>query len=149
MQIREMKAQDISALAEIEKKIFSQPWSAQAFTDALSDPNAVFLVAAEESCDQPRSYVGMYVAADEGEITNVATDPVFRRNGYAQALLEKMKEIGLRKGLTQLVLETRRSNEAAIALYEKTGFEIVGERKGFYRFPPEDAYVMMLRFIDA
>ncbi|MBQ6441435.1 MAG: ribosomal protein S18-alanine N-acetyltransferase [Lachnospiraceae bacterium] len=147
MQIREMKAQDIPVLAEIEEKIFSQPWSAQAFTDALSDPNAVFLVAAEEPSGQPCAYVGMYVAADEGEITNVATDPAFRRKGCAEALMARIKEIGLQKGLTQLVLETRKSNEAAIALYEKTGFEIIGERKGFYRFPPEDAYVMMLRYV--
>ena len=99
MQIREMEAQDISALAEIEKKIFSQPWSAQAFADALSDPNALFLVAAIEPDDQPCAYVGMYIAADEGEITNVATDPVFRRKGFAEALMARIKEIGLQKGL--------------------------------------------------
>lgn len=149
MRIREMKEQDIPFLARIEEAIFSQPWSEQAFLAALSDPNAFFLVACEETSEQPLSYVGMYVAADEGEITNVATDPAFRRKGFAEAVLLQMKKTGEEKGLTHLVLETRKSNAAAIALYEKTGFVITGERKGFYRFPPEDAYVMMLRYTDA
>ena len=149
MQIREMKDEDAPFLAAIEQATFSQPWPEQAFKDALSDPNAFFFVAAEEETDRPLSYVGMYVAADEGEITNVATDPAFRRQGLAEAVLARAKEIGEKKGLTQLVLETRKSNAAAIALYEKTGFAIIGERKRFYQFPPEDAYVMMLRYVDA
>ncbi len=149
MRIREMQTEDIPFLVRIEQATFSEPWSKQAFSDALSDPNALFLVACEETSDQPLSYVGMYVAADEGEITNVATDPDFRRRGLAEAVLSQVKKLGKEKGLTHLVLETRKSNAPAIALYEKTGFAIAGERKGFYRFPPEDAYVMMLRYTDA
>ncbi len=149
MRIREMKARDIPALARIEKMTFSMPWSEEAFSDALSDPHAFFLVACDEASGQPLSYAGMYVAADEGEITNVATDPDFRRRGLAKALLSRMKRYGEEKKLTHLVLETRKSNAGAIALYEKMGFAIAGERKGFYRFPTEDAYVMMLRYADA
>ena len=149
MRIREMKAQDVPALVRIEEATFSEPWSEGAFSDALSDSHAFFLVAADEETDRPLSYAGMYVAADEGEITNVATDPAFRRQGLAEAVLSRVKEIGEEKNLTQLVLETRKSNEPAIALYEKLGFAIAGQRKGFYRFPPEDAYVMMLRYPDA
>ena len=116
MSIREMKRTDVPFLAAIEQAVFSMPWSEQAFLDALSDPNALFLVAADEETDRPLSYVGLYVAADEGEITNVATDPGFRRQGLAEAVLSRVKEIGEEKGLTQLVLETRRSNTRAMAL---------------------------------
>ena len=37
------------------------------------------------------------------------------------------------------MLEVRKSNVAAIALYEKAGFTRVGERKNFYTRPREDA----------
>ena len=48
------------------------------------------------------------------------------------------------KNIQQVVLEVRVSNQPAIHLYEKYGFIHCGIRKGFYDFPKEDAYVMIL-----
>lgn len=146
--IRPAKAQDVPVLAAIEKSIFPKPWSEKAFSDALSDPNAVFLVAADKE-DRAVSYIGMYAAADEGEITNVATAEAYRRKGLSFRLLCEIKRIAAERKLSQLILETRKSNVPAITLYKKAGFTIVSERKGFYQLPPEDAYVMMLRFDNA
>lgn len=143
--IRPAEKRDIIQLCALEKEIFPLPWSEQAFTDALSDPNATFLTAVSEETGEVCAYVGMYTAADEGEITNVATAAKYRRQGLSYRLLLELRRIASEKRLTQLVLETRKSNDAAVALYRKAGFEIISERKGFYQFPPEDAYVMMLR----
>lgn len=143
--IRRMAECDISTLAEIEREIFPLPWSENAFRNALSDTNAVFMVAADRVKNRSFAYVGMYMAADEGEITNVATAEGERRRGAAYRLLSEMRRISAERHLTQLVLEVRVSNEAAICLYKKAGFEISGVRKGFYQFPPEDAYMMIAR----
>ena len=43
MRIRQMTAEDIPAVAQIEKECFSQPWSEQGFLDGMKD--AIFFVA--------------------------------------------------------------------------------------------------------
>lgn len=91
-------------------------------------------------------HAGFTAVADEGYITNVAVLPQFRRNGAAteltKALIAKAKELKL----SFLTLEVRKSNSAAIALYEKHGFVRVGLRKRFYSEPAEDALIMTLNF---
>lgn len=139
--IRAMQAEDAEEVAVIESRTFSQPWSKQGFLDSLALEHAVFLVAEEDN--RVLGYIGMYVSLDEGEITNVAVDSDARRRGIGAMLVEAMKkEAGLR-GVTQIVLEVRVSNESAIRLYERNGFVNQGIRKGFYDMPKEDAYIML------
>lgn len=139
--VRAMRSGDVPAVAELEAQIFSQPWSAQGFWDALALPDTVFLVAEEEH--RILGYIGMYLSIDEGEITNVAVAPDARRQGVGQELLLQIKREAKQRAVGRLVLEVRTSNEGAIALYEKNGFSVAGVRKGFYEHPKEDAYIMI------
>ena len=63
IQIREMQVRDTDAVAEIERQIFSQPWSRQGFLDAVNLGNTVFLVAEENN--SIIGYIGMYLAMDQ------------------------------------------------------------------------------------
>lgn len=47
--VRAMQVKDAEQVSELEKMIFSQPWSYQGFVDSLSLPNTVFLVAEENN----------------------------------------------------------------------------------------------------
>ena len=60
IQIREMQVRDTNAVTEIERQIFSQPWSRQGFLDAVNLGNTVFLVAEENN--RIIGYIGMYLA---------------------------------------------------------------------------------------
>lgn len=139
--VRAMEKEDCKTVANLEKEIFSLPWSEQGFLDAIAMDKTIFLVAEEggEIC----GYLGMYLSLDEGEITNVAVAPEKRGEGLGGMLLQESLELAGKRGITQVVLEVRVSNEPAIHLYEKYGFEHCGVRKGFYEFPKEDAYIMM------
>ena len=141
IKVRRMLAEDAEEVSRIEAAVFSQPWSRQGFLDAIAMEDTVFLVAEEEG--QILGYVGMYVSLDEGEITNVAVSPEARRKGVGQSLLETLKQEAEARQLAQIVLEVRVSNEPAIRLYQRNGFENVGLRKGFYEKPKEDAYIMI------
>ena len=88
--IRSMTAEDAAKVASLEAEIFSQPWSENAFLDSLCLPDTIFLVAEESGVIQ--GYIGMYLAADEGEITNVAVNPACRRRGIGEGLLTEMKK---------------------------------------------------------
>ncbi len=139
--IRTMCPADVEAVAEIEERAFSQPWSRQGFLDALQLEGTIFLVAEEN--ERILGYIGMYSAFEEGEITNVAVDVPARCHGIGGMLISEAKNKARQRGLSRIVLEVRVSNESAIRLYEKNGFVNQGLRKGFYDFPKEDAYIMI------
>ncbi len=133
-------------MAALERQTFSVPWSEQGFLDALAMENVKFLVAKEE--EEVCGYCGIYLAADEGEITNVAVAEPYRRRKIAERLVRTLIEATIPLGIKNYILEARISNEAAINLYEKIGFRRCGVRKNFYDRPREDACVMYCNIDD-
>ena len=121
MRIRQMTAEDIPAVAQIEKECFSQPWSEQGFLDGMKD--AIFFVAEDP---QIVGYIGMYRIPPEGEITNVAVTPKMRKKGCGRELLLRMQQWAEKHGIDRIVLEVRSGNEPAIHLYRTCGFEKIG-----------------------
>ena len=107
----------------------------------LKDTAVGFVCLADDGT--PVSYVGMLTVLDEGQIINVATNAAYRRQGLAEALLLALMGEARARALKTLSLEVRRSNLAAICLYQKLGFFIAGERRNFYNDPREDALVMI------
>lgn len=140
IQIRPMCREDIPQVAEIEREIFSQPWSAQGFLDTLHNKNTIYLSAEENG--EILGYLGLWKSFPEADITNVAVKEAARRRGVAGLLLREAKRLSTESGLTALTLEVRAGNTAAIRLYEKHGFYSVGVRPGFYALPREDAIIM-------
>ncbi|MEU9464330.1 GNAT family N-acetyltransferase [Streptomyces sp. NPDC048312] len=48
----------------------------------------------------------------------------FRRRGYGSAVLAATEELVAREGRTALALDVVGSNEAAIAMYRRSGYEV-------------------------
>ena len=84
--------------------------------------------------------VARRIAADESELLALAVAPEYRRRGFGNALLRDLAA----RHRGSLYLEVRESNETAIRFYKSFGFEEVGRRPGYYRYPPEGAVVMKL-----
>ena len=91
------------------------------------------------------AYGGMLCAVDEGQITNIATHPDYRRRGYGRAVVEALIKYAKNNGLDSISLEVRESNKAAIELYSALGFKVEGKRKDFYTKPTESALIMIWR----
>ena len=142
MVIAIMTEAELDEVSELEAQIFSVPWSKQGFLDTIPMPNVIFLVAKE--ANQVVGYCGIYLALDEGEITNVAVSSDFRHRGIAKELVGTLIQTAEREGIRRFVLEVRASNQPAIRLYEKLGFVYCGTRRAFYTKPVEDADVMVL-----
>ncbi len=139
MIIARMTINDAKELAELDKICFAVPWSEKAFCEEAENKIARYFVAKDD--DKIIGYAGFWLVADEGQITNIAVLPEYRKMGIASKLLVSIIEES--KDLARLVLEVRESNNAAIALYEKFGFKRVGMRKSFYHSPTENAIIMI------
>ncbi len=140
--VRLSETDDLDAVASIEAECFSEPWSRQAFADVLYRDDVMLLIAGTDDCPAA-GYVCMYMAADEGEITNVAVRSDHRGAGIGGALMEDLAVRAKEHGIERIFLEVRESNEPAIALYRKYDFEQNGLRKNFYRNPTENAILMV------
>lgn len=140
---RRMVPEDADALAVVEKKCFAVPWSREAFWRDASNTDAYYLLAIDTAQnDRIIGYVGCWILAYEGSITNVAIDPEYRRQGIGRKMLLKLIDIVKEKGVTALTLEVRVSNAPAISLYEGLGFKSVGQRPKYYTNPVEAAEIM-------
>ena len=141
MKVETLTAEYLAQVAELEQLCFADPWSEKALELLLGD-GAYGAVCLQEG--RVMAYGGVLWAPFEGQITNIATHPNARRCGMGAAVLEHLIAIAIERGCEQLSLEARVSNTPAISLYERYGFEKMGLRRGFYKHPTEDAYVMCL-----
>ncbi len=131
---------DIPEVEKLERANYSLPWSAQAFYDALDRDYYLFLKAEREGI--LAGYCGYQRSFEIADITNVTVRDEFRRQGIARQMLQALMAEGKCQGVERFTLEVRRSNEAAIALYNSLGFREEGVRKGYYESPREDALIL-------
>lgn len=137
MTLTDFKMEHVDGVFALEQECFVHPWSKADLTAQLTNENARFLVALENT--RVVGYLGVQIICGEGYVTNVAVTGRCRRQCIAKALFEKCFS---ENQMDFLTLEVRRSNAPAIALYQKLGFRQTGVRKDFYTDPSEDALLM-------
>lgn len=77
-------------------------------------------------------FINYTLIYDRMEIININVLPKFRRKGVATKLMEIMIDNGVVHKVSNITLEVRKDNEAAISLYRKYGFSDVAIRKKYY-----------------
>ena len=143
VEIRRFTREDIPYLVNIEKACFSEPWSEKSFETLFSGQNLGFVALVDGVV---AAYVGLICVLDEGQITNIATHPDYRRRGLARLLLRALDQYSTENGIVLLSLEVREKNTAARSLYESEGWQNAGLRKNFYMKPTDNAVVMIKHF---
>ena len=128
---------DLNRILSLERLCFSDPWRPAMFR--VSEQEGIILVEAE---DVLVGYGCYLVVLDECHILNVAVHPDHRRKGIGRQLVEHM--MAVRDGIRDVYLEVRPTNRAAVQLYKRMGFDVIGLRKGYYQ-DGEDAVIMHLR----
>ncbi|HBL81620.1 MAG TPA: ribosomal-protein-alanine N-acetyltransferase [Clostridiales bacterium] len=138
-----MTAEHLADILTVEAESFPHPWTEKMFLEELSGKFSVYRAAVEDG--RAVGYMGMWLLAGEGHITNIAVAKDFRCRGLGSALMDDFISLAEQQSLTLMTLEVRESNTGAIALYEKKGFEEVGRRKNYYD-NTEDALIMTKYF---
>ena len=142
MIIRTLQVRDLPAIEQIERDSYRTPWSRSMFAGELSKTSSVCLGALEAETGELVGYLIVSRYVDAWHVMNIAVDPNRRRAGVATMLLERLFELtggDARRGYT---LEVRVSNQGAIDLYQRLGFQPRGIRRGYYTDNREDALIM-------
>ena len=132
----------LDALMAVEQRAYSHPWSHGNFTDSLASGYQIELLLGGEQV------IGYFVAmpgVEEAHLLNITVAPEFQQQGWSVVLLDALALWARGRGAQWLWLEVRVSNLRARKVYEKYGFERVGERKRYYPSASaerEDAIVM-------
>lgn len=143
--IRRMKVEDLPSVRGIERQSFSNPWSDNTFRGEIQNTAVSFpMVAVRRPGEEVVGYVVFWLIREDAQVNNIAVHPGRRGLGLGEAMMRYAIAKSLEAGATRITLEVRPSNTAALTLYRKLGFEILGTRKNYYTKPDEDAYVMAL-----
>lgn len=140
LRIRQITANDLPAVTALEQVCFSDPWSKGLLKDSITCALDTWYVAEKDGKIQ--GYCVLRVIAGEGEIQRIAVHPEYRKQGMGRKMMEKMVQTAREKGVREMTLEVRSSNQAAICLYESWGFQKEAVRKEYYHHPSEDGIVM-------
>jgi ribosomal-protein-alanine N-acetyltransferase len=135
---------DVAEILRVEQAVHKAPWTEENLRSELSKPYARLIVMTDDETDSKvAAYIAYWVMFEECHILNVAVDLPHRRLGLAKMLVRSAAREAMRKQIRKILLDVRKSNAAAIALYQGLGFVITHVRKGFYS-DGEDAYQMAL-----
>lgn len=145
MKLREMDRADVDAVAAIEQQVHSHPWTRGMFIDALAHGNLCRVYEDEKNIV---GYAILLPALDEVELLDISIARMFQRKGLGAKLLAEIMLLARENEWVRMILEVRRSNLAAYALYRKTGFSEIGLRRDYYPAEQgrEDAIVMEYKF---
>lgn len=134
LEFRKAEISDIDRIYEIEAESFVDPWNKESlYTELTQNPinNFVLLIDNKEIVGFI-NYMNMFTTAT---ISQIAVAKKYRRLGFAEKLLKYMEQnlISNKEFTCEFItLEVRESNKAAIALYEKCGYEYITDKKNYY-----------------
>ena len=135
-----LKSEYIDKILEISSKNIPCGWSKQAYIAELNKDNSLYCVALYNG--EVAGFIGVQYVLDTADITNIAVDDSYKRQGIATMLLNKMFELCKNHSVSIVELEVRETNQAAHSLYQKMGFEKCGIRKNYYSDTGEAAILM-------
>lgn len=134
---------DLPRLLELERELFGAgAWSAGMLAEELAAPGRWYVGA--DGDGRLVGYAGLWFDGDVTQVMTIGVDPAAQRGGLGTALLTALVARSRELGAQAVLLEVRVDNEAAIALYQRAGFEIIGRRRRYYQPEDLDAWTMRL-----
>lgn len=141
---------DIEQILAIERQAFQHPWQRTHFEKRLAVENACHYCAKinDDAAAAPLiAYVFMHLFGSQLHLLKIAVTAKRRRCGIGSELLEQCFSREVQRGAREVFLEVRPSNIAAVGLYRKLGFVVIGKRHKYYRDSKEDALVLIKKLI--
>lgn len=138
----------VRAVASIEAIVqLQEAWDYKAIIELLAQ-DSVQLLIIKNGVEDIVGYCLYQMIFEQAEILRIGTHPDYQRQGIASQLFIKLNKELQDNKVESLLLEVRADNLPAITLYERQGFVIIHQRKGYYsqpNYPAIDALIMQLK----
>ena len=152
--LRKFVPDDLQGVMQINRVCLPENYTDFFFMDLHQRFPETFIVAEEENkeiagyimcrIEVGLSNLGLGGLIRKGHVVSIAVLPQSRRKGVAKALINRALE-GMRYyKARQCFLEVRVTNDVAVSLYKKLGFDVTRTLSGYYS-DGEDAYVMTIK----
>lgn len=131
----------LTQLAELDRVCLGGLWTKKGYQRELDNPDSSLLVLSLES----NSIIGcgcFWAILEEAHIVLLMIHPDYQGQGLGQLLLYSLLKKAVNCNLERVTLEVQVSNQSALAVYQKIGFQLVGRRKGYYQKTGEDALIL-------
>lgn len=131
---RPAEPRDLDGLVALENAAFaSDRLDRRALRHAVRSPSILALVVEGEAGD-----IAAYALVETrrgsriGRLSSIAVSPAVAGRGTGRALLHDSEAAAAGAGCRRLRLEVRADNAAAIRLYEREGYALVGREPDYY-----------------
>jgi [ribosomal protein S18]-alanine N-acetyltransferase len=133
----------LSQAVALDQRCLGGLWTLEGYQREIDSPNSDLWILQTQGAEGESIGLGcLWVILEEAHITVLAIDPRYQRQGLGQALLWALLASAHQRGLEWATLEVRTSNQAAVSLYQKFGFQEVGKRRSYYQDNGEDALIL-------
>ncbi len=148
--LRKFSINDLNAVMEINRVCLPENYSQFFYVDLFRRFPETFLVAEENGnvagyimcrIEVGLGDIGFSGLKKRGHVVSVAVIPEHRKKGVGEALVSSAMDAMRTYNAKQCYLEVRVSNDPAIELYKKMGFEVTRTSQSYYA-DGEDAYIM-------
>ncbi len=132
-------------MAALERAVAAHPWSMSQFLNSCRGEQHGAWVA-ETPAGEMAGFAISSLVMDECTLMNIGVGPQFQGRGLGAMLVQTVLEAARTAQARRCLLEVRRGNGRAIALYRKHGFTENGVRRNYYPADSgrEDALLMSL-----
>ncbi|MBC7489839.1 MAG: ribosomal protein S18-alanine N-acetyltransferase [Glaciimonas sp.] len=140
-----MSIDDLEEVGEIEKRVYSQPWTYGNFYDSIKSGYQCWTL--RDASYRLVGYFFIMSVVDEAHLLNISVHVDLNGRGLGKNLLDKVVTLARDNTMESVLLEVRPSNQRAITIYQRYGFVQIGIRPGYYPTAGEcreDAIVMRL-----
>lgn len=151
-----MQLADLDEVLKIESVSHIHPWTQGNFSDSLAAGHWAYCIRPQAEQMVKGSYLDpailwayciLFPAVDELHLLNITVSPHLRKLGLGQRMMAAIEGVAIQQRMPRIILEVRPTNTAALALYQKLGYEQIGVRKNYYPASPdsgsrEDALVL-------
>ena len=127
--LRTMTYTDLKHVMEVELQAYPHPWTIGIFRDCIRVGYNCWVATIDE---QIVGYGIVMLAAGEAHVLNLCVSPQYQRRGLGRKILGHLMQRAQMAEIDMILLEVRRSNQAAIDLYHSEGFHELGVRNNYY-----------------
>lgn len=120
---------DLPEVITLENASYDFPWTEGIFSDCLANNYLAVLYVKNR---QIQAYTVSQYIVDECHLLNLCVRQEARGQGLGTKMIQYLINQARQKDMGSIFLEVRVSNDAAIRLYDKLGFNEIGIRRGYY-----------------